>query len=239
MRIGILQAGDTNAKLAPRYGEYPDMFRSLLHRADPKVEFRNWAVFAGDFPESRDECDGWLVTGSRHGVMDDLPWIPPALDFVRASVETGVPVVGVCFGHQLLAQALGGNVVKSERGWGLGVQQYQLRERPAWMQDAPDTLKFQTIHQDQVDVQPPGSTLIAESDFCPFAMLAYGQSGFSIQAHPEFDAEFARSLVDEIRGDRVPEALAARACTTMDQPTHGREFAEWTIRFFAGAGNPD
>ena len=150
------------------------MFEALLAAVDPGLEFATVRVVAGEMPAAPGQADAWLVTGSRHGVYDDLPWIEPLKAFLRACVAARVPVVGICFGHQILAEALGGRVVKSDRGWGLGVQDYELVAHPGWMADLPDRFAVRALHQDQVVALPPAATVLARSPHCDFAALAYG-----------------------------------------------------------------
>jgi len=236
MQIGILRTGRVNARIAPRFGEYPGMAEALLRTAGKAFRFAHWHAVDGELPADPKACDGWLVTGSPHGVYEGLPWIEQAARFLRRSVDADRPVLGICFGHQLLAKALGGEVVKSDRGWGIGVQQYRVRQRPAWMPDAPDLVAFQTVHQDQVVTDPPDALRIAGSEFCPSGMLSYGSSGFSIQAHPEFSPAFARALLLALRGDPIDEAECDRALATVDRPTDERRFAEWATNFFLRKG---
>ena len=133
MRIGILETGRPPEALNGKFGSYPDMFAELLSKADPSLEFVSFAAIDGDVPSDPRACDAWLITGSRHGVYERLPWMDKASELIRAAFAAKVPVVGICFGHQLMAQALGGKVVKSEKGWGLGHHQFTVRNAPAWL----------------------------------------------------------------------------------------------------------
>ena len=155
MKIGILETGEVHPDLKARHGDYPAMFEALLRTADPALEFAVVRVVAGEMPAAPTQADAWLVTGSRHGVYDDLPWIEPLKAFLRAAVAARVPVIGICFGHQILAEALGGRAVKSDKGWGLGVQDYELAARPGWMDGLPDRFAVRALHQDQVVELPP------------------------------------------------------------------------------------
>jgi len=220
MKIGILETGEVQPDLKDRHGDYPAMFAALLGAVDPSLEFATVRVVAGEMPASPGQADAWLVTGSRHGVYDGLPWIEPLKGFLRVCVAEGAPVVGVCFGHQILAEALGGEVVKSDRGWGLGVQDYEVTARPSWMADLPDRFSVNALHQDQVVRLPAEATVLARSTHCDYAALAYGDperpGAISLQPHPEFDAAFMDELLELRAGVAFPseEADAARASLT-------------------------
>jgi GMP synthase-like glutamine amidotransferase len=233
MRPGILQTGKVNAALAGRFGEYPDMFARLYRAADPGIEARSYAVVDGVLPAAAGECDAWLITGSRHGVYDPLPWIEPLKGFLRRARAEAVPIIGVCFGHQIMAEAFGGRAEKSAKGWGVGVQEYALMARPGWLADAPQRMPVHVLHQDQVTALAPDATCLAASPFCEFAMLAYGDpevpEAISIQSHPEFDAAFMRALVERIGGDRIPRETAEAALAGLGAPVAGTEFVRWSL----------
>jgi GMP synthase-like glutamine amidotransferase len=240
MRLGILQTGKVNEAIAPRFGEYPDMFARLYRAADSSIETRSYAVVDGELPGSPAECDAWLITGSRHGVYDDLPWIGPLKDFLRRTRAAGVPIIGVCFGHQIMAEAFGGRAEKSTKGWGLGVHGYEVRaDAPGWMADAPGRLAAHALHQDQVTAIPQDATCLASSPFCEYAMLAYGDpeapEAISIQPHPEFDEDFMRELIGRIRGDRIPHDEAEAALSGLGADVHGAEFVRWSLAWLRRA----
>jgi GMP synthase-like glutamine amidotransferase len=215
MKVGILETGEVSRELAARHGDYPAMFVRRLGAAAPGLEFAVVRVVAGEMPAAPGQADAWLITGSRHGVYDDLPWIEPLKDFVRACIAARVPVVGVCFGHQLLAEALGGRAVKSERGWVLGLQDYDVTARAGWMAELPDRFALRAVHQDQVVALPPSATVLASSPGCPYAALAYGDLespvAISVQPHPEFDADYTADLLALRAGTVFPAGQAAEA----------------------------
>lgn len=233
MRLGILQTGKVNEALVERHGEYPGMFARLYRAADPSIETRDYAVVDGELPALPSECDAWLITGSRHGVYDSLPWIEPLKDFLRRARAAGVPTIGVCFGHQIMAEAFGGRAEKSPKGWGVGVHDYELNGTPGWMQGAPGRVSVHALHQDQVTAIPGDATCLASSPFCEYAMLAYGDpeapEAISIQPHPEFDEAFMRELIERIRGDRVPHEDAETALAGLGGPVGGAEFVRWSL----------
>ncbi len=239
MKIGILETGNVHPDLKVRHGDYPAMFEALLRAADPDLEFATVSVVAGEMPAGPRQADAWLVTGSRHGVYDDLPWIEPLKRFLRDCLAEGVPVVGVCFGHQILAEALGGSAVKSDRGWGLGVQDYEVMARPSWMVHLPDRFAVRAMHQDQVVRPPEGVTVLARSAHCDYAALAYGDPerpfAISLQPHPEFDADFMDELIVLRAGSAFPGEAAADARATLRREVQSEQWARLIVAFLRQA----
>ena len=235
MLIGILETGKVNEALIPRHGEYPPMFAALLSPEGPELTFRSYATEDGELPESPAECDAWLITGSRHGVYDDLPWIEPLKAFLRAARVAKRPMVGICFGHQILAEALGGKAVKSDKGWGVGVHDYSVTCRPGWMEGAPNSISVHAFHQDQVVEVPEDATVLASSPFCEFAMLAYGDpeapDAISIQPHPEFGTDYTRDLLDLRAGIAIPLDRADPAREGLGRSVNQQDFARWCVGF--------
>lgn len=227
MRIGILETGEVNAALIGAHGDYPSMFERLL--GGRGFEFRTWSVVRGEMPDSVDDADGWLITGSRHGVYEDHPWIKPLEGFIHAARDAGAPMVGICFGHQIMAQALGGHVAKSDRGWGIGRHEYMSGASP---------IAILAFHQDQVLRAPDGAEITAQSEFCPYAGLKYGDWGLSWQAHPEFSADYCRDLLELRAGDSFSEALAAEALPYVDAPIDSPAVADQIAAFFTANARP-
>ena len=225
MRVAILETGAPSAALAERFGDYPSMFERLLELG-PLPSFQ---VNQGAWPKSVGDYDAYVVTGSPAGVYDPLPWIAELKSFLRAA-KGQAALVGVCFGHQVMAEAFGGHVIKSPKGWGVGLHTYAVGERQDWMDAAP-TFSLSASHQDQVVEPPPGATVVAGSDFCPNGMLAYGDEAISLQLHPEFAPDYSIALIAGRRGDRIPEDLAERAIESLRRPDDHEEVAGWIARF--------
>lgn len=224
MTIGILQCGELPEPLRARFGSYGGMVRRLFEdRRDIVIH----DVAQGDLPASPVACAAYVLTGSSAGVYDDLPWIPPLLEFLRAA-RGRAKLIGICFGHQAMAQAFGGQVVKSPKGWGIGVQRYAVVGRRAWMDSETTQVAVPASHQDQVVECPTDARVVLASDFTPFAGLDYGDA-ISFQCHPEFTPEFGRALVDARRELYGPLAAPARA--SYDQPTDSASVARWIARF--------
>lgn len=221
MRIGILQTGLAPEALAPEMGDYPDMFARLLDGHG--FTFRTWKVVEGDFPASVHDADGWLITGSRHGVYEDHPWIPPLEQFIRDSFAQRVPVVGICFGHQIVAQAMGGKVERYAGGWAVGATDYDF---------GGETIRLNAWHRDQVVQAPPGAKVIAANDFCSNAALLYDDRALTVQAHPEFRPEFVDGLMRTRGKGLVPDEVMAEAAARLDMPLQDRTMAGRIAAFF-------
>lgn len=222
MDLAILETGKPPAALQGRFERYPAMFEHLLG-----LKATSYDVEAGEYPDRPDAHAAYLVTGAAAGVYDDLSWIRPLEDFLRAA-KGKAKLVGVCFGHQVMAEAFGGHVEKSIRGWGAGLQRYDIVVRAPWMDDAA-AIDIPVSHQDQIVVQPPHTHILASSDFSPFGMLAYeDQPAISMQFHPEFEPAYAKALI-ESRFDRVPDPEAAIA--SLDAPDDRQRVARWILNF--------
>ena len=221
MKIGILQTGRVAEDLVERHGEYADMFEILL--AGKGFEFDYWNVVNDNFPTSIKESDGWIVTGSRHSVYDGYDWIHRLEEFLRDCYRNCVPVVGVCFGHQILAQALGGKVEKFSGGWSVGRQRYEMEGHE---------FNLNTWHQDQVMEPPECAEVVGSSEFCQNAMLSYGNRALSIQPHPEFGDGFVEALIETRGVGVVPSGLLDRARESLGKSVDDQEFADRIGDFF-------
>ncbi|WP_210527095.1 type 1 glutamine amidotransferase [Rubellimicrobium arenae] len=221
MLIGILQTGHAPDALRPDYGDYPDLFERLLK--DKGLTFRTWAVVDGEFPSGPHDAEGWLITGSRHGAYEDHPWIPPLERLIRDIYAEAVPLVGICFGHQIIAQALGGKVEKWPGGWSVGRTEYD------W---GGERVALNSWHQDQVVDKPEDAVAVASSPFCANAALVYGNRIFTVQAHPEFDQGFVADMIEKRGRGLVPDPLLDAAKAAVEQPIDDGRLADRIARFF-------
>lgn len=230
MRIGLLEAGRSPPELSARFEPYEAMFRRLFDAVDGALDYAAYVVFEGELPASPDACDAYVVTGSPHGVYDRLAWMAATQAFAKSAVAAGRPVVGVCFGHQLLADAYGGTVEKVDRGWAVGIHEHVVHDTAPWM--TPPEARFRTIasHQDQVTALPPDSTLLAGSDFCPNGMLQIGARVLTLQNHPEMPEAFAAALIERRRAI-IGDEEADRALASLDTENDRHRLAQWLLAF--------
>jgi GMP synthase-like glutamine amidotransferase len=225
MNVAILEAGTPPAALIAEYGRYPAMFERLLG-----IEATSYDVAAGELPPDVGRHAAYLVTGSPAGVYEDLPWIAKLATFLRAA-KGRAKLVGICFGHQIMAEAFGGRVEKSAKGWGVGLHSYPIVQREPWMDAAP-LVSAPASHQDQIVQPPPGADVIASSLFTPYAGLAWrDRNAISFQFHPEMSPAFARALYDS-RRDRIPDVDVAIA--SLDVPNDNAKVGAWIRRFLDG-----
>lgn len=228
MPIGLLQCDEIDEPLQHIAGDYPKMFGDLL--APHRVELRIYRVDEGELPTDTHECDGWIGGGSRRSAFEDEPWIAGLIDFVRRLHANRQPFVGVCFGHQVIAQALGGEVERAAVGWGVGVRSYDVVAERPWMRPPLDDLVLVASHQDQVTALPPGAEVLAVSDYCPIAAMAVGEQMLGIQGHPEFSPALSRALL-ESRRQRLGDDLTDTALATLVTPTNRRSVGSWIAEF--------
>jgi GMP synthase (glutamine-hydrolysing) len=214
MKIGILKTGHAPDIVLPELGDYDAMFARLL--AGQGFEFAAYDVVDEEFPDGPHAADGWLITGSKHGAYEDHPWIPPLEALIRDIRDAGKPLIGVCFGHQIIAQALGGEVIKHPAGWRVGPTRYEI-------DGAPYTLN--AWHQDQVVTVPPGAEVAGRAEGCEIAALRYGPKIFTVQPHPEFGSTMMDRLIEHRAIGVVPDPLRDHARSLLDTPTDSAAMA--------------
>ncbi|WP_251977722.1 type 1 glutamine amidotransferase [Salinicola avicenniae] len=236
MRVGILQCDDVAEPLREAHGNYPQQFARLLTGIEPALTFRVWRCLDDDMPTAADveAIDGWLITGSKYGVNDGDAWIDHLCEFVRDLWEAKRPLIGVCFGHQLIARALGGEVERSPRGWGVGVSFNQIADREPWMQPWQPGLDLLVSHQDQVRTLPPRSRVLAASDFCPFYLIQVGECFLGVQGHPEFTKAYAADLI-RLRGEAMPAQRVREGEISLHAQVDSERMAQWMINFWRQA----
>ncbi|MCU1497137.1 MAG: synthase [Acidimicrobiales bacterium] len=229
-RLGLLQCGYIPPALVPTHGDYPEAFASLFAPHD--LELVTWDVQAGPLPGSPADCDGWLVSGSASSAYEPLAWIGELEAFLRRLVAVEAPTVAVCFGHQVLAQAMGGRVARAEPGWGVGAHDYQLvGPAPAWLEPAPaGPVRLIASHQDQVVELPDGAVVLARTDHCPVAAYTLGPRALAIQPHPEFTTALSGALID-LRREALGPAIADAGLASLAEPLDHAVVAAWMNAF--------
>jgi GMP synthase-like glutamine amidotransferase len=235
MKLTIIQIDQTPHHMRSDFHRYEPQFANLFAAVDSGFEFEICHILDGEAVPDPGKLEAIIITGSKCGVYDNPVWIEPLRAFIRASFAARTPMLGVCFGHQIIADALGGDVRKSEKGWGLGRQEYDLVSPPGFMDALPDRVALPASHQDQVIVPPSSARTFLTSPFCEHAGLIYDTGRIvTLQAHPEFDLPYARGLVEERRGDPLSDTQVASILASLDRPMDSFAMARALGRYFEG-----
>lgn len=236
MKLTIIETGRPPEPIVRDFPGYPVMIDALLRPHVPGLRIEVVSIIDGDALPNLDRVEAALVTGSPVGVYDPIDWIDPLKTWIREAGQRAIPQVGICFGHQIMAEAFGGHAHKAPGGWGLGRHAYDVASRETWMQgtSGKGPLNLAVSHQDQVLVAPPTARVLAKSAFTPFAALIYDHApAMSFQGHPEFCKRFTDALIRSRRGTRFPEALADAALESLHHPLDGDLVAQWISAFYA------
>jgi GMP synthase-like glutamine amidotransferase len=227
-RIGLLLVGHIDAGSLHIGGDYPELYADLLQPHD--IEITTYRCDEDQMPESLSEQDGYICSPSRLSVYDDHQWLRDVEQLLRDMVAAETPYVGICFGHQLMAQALGATVKKADVGWGIGAKHYEVVEAQPWM-DSTNDIILAASHQDQVMQLPDGARLMARAPYCPVGGMLIGERAWTLQVHPEFSPALADSLL-ATRLALFGEDAAEAARVTLKEPLQQNRIAGWMSRFF-------
>lgn len=226
MKVGLLECDDVVGRFREVKGGYREMFATLL----PEFSFRYYEAHRGQLPASPVECDAWISTGSKYSVYEKHRWIEELAAFIRATEK---PFVGICFGHQMLAHAMGGEVAKAKQGWGVGMLRLEVLQHEEWMDPPAETVRIQHMHQDQVIRLPEGSALLGRSPHCEFGMFRIGEGKLGIEGHPEFTVEYGAALINARRAQIGEQA--ERALDSLKERSDGPIVGRWIERFLKRA----
>ncbi len=230
LRICILETDNIHPDLVDQFQGYGRMFQRLFARQPIAAEFEVFNVVAGQYPDDQQHYDAYLITGSKADSFGSDPWIATLRVFLLKRYQLGDKLMGVCFGHQLLALLLGGKTERATQGWGVGVHHYEVSEQPEWMKPSAERLAMLIIHQDQVTVAPANATILAGSEFCSIGAYCIGDQVLCFQGHPEFDHDYVRSVL-EIRQGVYGDQVYQRGINSLQHEQQGHVVAEWMMRF--------
>ena len=211
--------------------DYPAIFRQHFLAIDSNIRFTDFNVDKGDLPSSVNQCDVWLVNGSPAGAYQDIDWIHQLSDFIKQLDSAKKPTFGICFGHQLMAQALGGKVELSLKGWGLGISHNTVVANTTFMQPQATNIDVMVFHQDQVVQLPKGSQVLVTSDFCPNCMVQHNDHMLSIQVHPEFNTQMVEGILAGESYDDTPAIRAQGMANSAGEPDSKLLF-QWIVNFY-------
>lgn len=231
--IGVLDAYHFDTTPGNYQEQYMPMMMDYLKTIMPDQQFKTYCVAQNIFPDHIDECEGYIITGSPASCYDDLDWIKKLIELIKEIDTKKKKLLGICFGHQIIAHALGGEVVNSDKGWGIGVRTFDILSYNKWMtpnlKDNKCALLFS--HQDQVTKLPPGGVNLASDPFCEFQVYLVGDHIFSVQGHPEFTTEYSEQRYST-RIDRIGKDVYEKGIESLKIPTDHLAFGMWIKNFF-------
>ncbi|WP_299073853.1 GMP synthase [uncultured Paraglaciecola sp.] len=230
MKLGILICDHVQPQLQGEFGDYPDMFTGLLQQIDYQLEIVYISAINRELPEDIYTCDAYMTSGSRHGANDEQLWIRELEAFISKLYAAGIGFVGICFGHQLIATALGGRVEKSPKGWGIGIAGSQIVAKQSWMITSKNEINLVVSHQDQICELPPQSQVLMSSDFCPYSMIQVGEHFIGLQGHPEFSRQYSYALMDS-RRDRISAEVIEAGSATLTHEADDVLVMRWLVNF--------
>lgn len=230
MKLGILKTDDVRKDLVDDFGEYPEMFTRLIHQVDPSIEISEYDVLRSKYPHDIDDVDAYLITGSKASVYDDEDWIRQLGDFVQELHQRRKKLIGICFGHQLVAHVLGGRTEKSSAGWLIGVHRHELKQQGLALTGLLEGFDVICSHQDQVTVPANESITLAGSEKCPIAACKIQDHILTIQGHPEFTPEYAQRLFS-LRRDQLGDNTINKGIESLNTPVDNPQIARWILRF--------
>jgi len=229
MILGILDADTLRDDLQPQYVSYAKMMQNLFEKAHKELQFRSYQVNKGEYPQKIDECDAYLITGSKSSAYDNDEWITQLKVYVQSLYQKNKKILGICFGHQLIAMALGGDTRLASQGWGVGVHQYET-SRQGRRLFLPAQLSLLVSHRDQVVKMPKDAVKVASSEFCPIAAYQIKNQVLCFQGHPEFTADYADALM-QARVDIIPEDTFSLGQKSLHTSSHGLQVARVMASF--------
>lgn len=230
--IAVFELGKIPEELNDKYPYYPKMIAEWLSPSMPEAMFTGISPVRGDKFPPVDDYDGYIYSGSRHGVYDGLDWIEPVKSFIQSVAKARIPQFGICFGHQIIAEAMGGKAVKSDNGWGVGVHTYGMRLEIS--ADNTKSVPVMVMHQDQVIALPDTAEVIGGNEFCPIGVARYPESILTVQFHPEFEMDYMLDLLDLRGGITIPVERTDAARQSLTQSPQQRLIGDWAAHFFRG-----
>jgi GMP synthase (glutamine-hydrolysing) len=231
MKVALLVCDDSSRAFPHHQGSYLDMFVRLFSFIKHNVELIPFDVRFNNYPDDWGIFNGFLTTGSSFSVYEDVPWIQELKNFTCKLYESGHKFFGVCFGHQLIAESLGGKVAKAPQGWMVGVKQTDIILNKSWMDPQSSHCMVISSHQDQIIQLPPKAEVIGFSEGCPYSMIALADHFVGFQGHPEFSKAYALPLM-ESRQDRIPKKIIQEAKQSFEISPEQHMLASWIFNFF-------
>ncbi|KAK0762702.1 hypothetical protein N5P37_005520 [Trichoderma harzianum] len=223
------------------YGTYGDIISHCLHKcwryhpnASPTLRILKWSVFEEDALPPWNEIHGLLLLGSKYTASDDDPWVISLVKLVQMAYIMNIPMIGVCYGHQIIARALGGKISRNPAGWELGVCKMDMTSIGQKL-FGKDALMVHQMHRDAVVEVPPNIDVLASSCSCKVQMMFQPGRVLTIQGHPEFDSRISKSWLDQrYKEGLVEQELYNYALTKLNLEHDGMEILQAMRKFLLG-----
>ncbi|MCP4997072.1 MAG: GMP synthase [Gammaproteobacteria bacterium] len=230
MKGAILQCDNVLDQFRAEFGQYSEMIQQMFHAVDSSIVFDIFDCQQGEYPDDLDLYDFFITTGSKASAYEDIPWIKQLITFVQKLDKANKKLIGICFGHQIIAIAFHGKVVRSEKGWGIGVANNRMIAAPDWMSTTSTELNIIASHQDQISELPNDANVIAKSEFCPYFVVQWNDNFLSIQGHPEWNCQYSEALINNRKGV-IPAKRIEEGLKSLTIPTDNIMLTQWAIDF--------
>ncbi|MCP4422229.1 MAG: hypothetical protein GY805_36945 [Chloroflexi bacterium] len=231
MKLGILNAIHPDMSKVNWEDTPIDAFIRFFQSIEAPFEYAGYEAAQGEFPLAPDECDAYIITGSPNGAYEDDEWIDVLVQFIQKAYQARKKLVGICFGHQILAQALGGRVEKSEKGQGFGLKQFEMTAHKPWMTEKPNQCGLYFAHGDQVVQLPPGAELLGGNAFCPIIIYEINGRVLGIQGHPEITVNMMEDVRHFIKDEMEPEVYETAVRSLQNGRPDARLVGRWIVGF--------
>lgn len=245
-KIVLLVCDQFPGILTPDIPSYEWMFEEVFTKASEhkagkpsspfgegwREAFEIYQTWQGSLPTRLNRDDLYLITGSNNSAYDNVPMVASLRDWIRYAYSTGCKLCGICFGHQIIAEALGGKVERSPKGWGIGIRRSYIIDSVFKGIAKTDSFSLVYDHHDQVVRLPKNAILVSQSDFCPLESFRVGMQILTFQGHPEFTNAFIRHWINDCAPDE-PQSVKANALHSLETiQNQGITVAKWILDFF-------